>query len=56
MKDQNETVYIYHYDGLGRLIEDQVSVLGEGIDVRCSGLRLRPVTRPVAWSSGLPAT
>ncbi len=31
-KDQNGTVHAYQFDGLGRLIEDQVSVLGTGID------------------------
>jgi hypothetical protein len=32
MKDQNATVHVYLYDLLGRQLEDQVTVLGTGID------------------------
>ncbi len=32
MKDQNQTVHEYGYDGLGRLKSDRVTALGDGVD------------------------
>lgn len=32
LKDQNETIYVYSYDALGRQTSDRVTTLGDSID------------------------